>query len=62
MYRYIRCYKTGYIDGYNDAKNDVLNHKKKKFTEIDTFTLLAKLYDIGYIEGYNNYLKNNTFK
>ena len=31
MYRYIRCYKTGYIDGYNDAKNDALNHKKKKF-------------------------------
>lgn len=62
MYRYIRCYKTGYIDGYNDAKNDVLNHKKKKFIEIDTFALLAKLYDIGYIEGYNNYLKNNTLK
>lgn len=57
MYKYIRCYKIGYEEGYQTAKLDQKNRKIRKFIEIDDYLIMAKIYDAGYIDGYNNYLK-----
>lgn len=57
MYKYVKCYKMGYIDGTEKAKEDKKKHKTKKFIEVDDYVIMSKLYDIGYINGYNNYLK-----
>lgn len=59
MYRYIRCYKMGYEEGYQKALEDKEKSKIRKFIEIDDYLIMAKLYDIGFINGYNNYLKNS---
>ena len=58
MYKYIKSYKLGYIEGYKDSKIDYLNNKRKKFIKIDKKEILSKLYDIGYIDGYNKFINN----
>lgn len=54
MYKYIRCYKMGYEEGYQTAKLDQKNRKIRKFIEIDDYLIMAKIYDAGFIAGYNN--------
>ena len=58
MYKYIKSYKLGYIEGYKDSKIDYLNNKRKQFIKIDKKEVLSKLYDIGYIDGYNKFINN----
>ncbi len=58
MYKYIKYYDFGYMDGVNMAIKDKLKNKKSKFKNIKTKDLKSKLYDLGYIDGYNNTYKN----
>lgn len=62
MYKYIRCYKLGYEEGYQKALEDRKISKIKKFIDIDDYLIMAKLYDIGFINGYNNCLKTFALK
>ena len=62
MYKYIRCYKLGYEEGYQKALEDSEKSKINKFIEIDDYLIMAKLYDIGFINGYNNCLKTFALK
>ncbi len=58
MYRYIKSYELGFIEGIKDA----LKYENKIFKKINELEVMSKLYDIGYIDGFNkclNYLKNN---
>ena len=58
MYKYIKSYELGYIEGIKDALVD----DNKKFKKINELDIMSKLYDVGYIKGYIkciNYLKNN---
>ncbi len=58
MYRYIKSYELGFIEGIKDALID----KDKIFKKISELEIMSKLYDIGYIDGYKkciNYLKKN---
>lgn len=58
MYKYIKSYELGYIEGIKDALKD----KNKIFKKINELEIMSKLYDMGYINGYNKcitYLKNN---
>lgn len=58
MYKYIKSYELGYIEGIKDALKD----KNKIFKKINELEIMSKLYDMGYIKGYNKcitYLKNN---
>lgn len=58
MYKYIKSYELGFIEGIKDALKD----KNKIFKKINELEVMSKLYDIGYIKGFKkciNYLKNN---
>lgn len=58
MYKYIKSYELGFIEGLKDALKD----STKIFKKINELEVMSKLYDIGYINGYNkciNYLKKN---
>lgn len=58
MYKYIKAYELGFIEGIKDALKEE-NKTLKKINELD---IMSKLYDVGYITGYIkciNYLKNN---
>lgn len=58
MYKYIKAYELGLIEGIKDA----LKEENKKFKKINELDIMSKLYDVGYIAGYIkciNYLKNN---
>ncbi len=58
MYKYIKSYELGFIEGLKDALKD----SNKIFKKINELEVMSKLYDIGYINGYNkciNYLKKN---
>lgn len=58
MYKYIKAYELGFIEGIKDA----LKEENKKFKKINELDIMSKLYDVGYINGYIkciNYLKNN---
>ena len=58
MYKYIKAYELGFIEGIKDA----LKEENKTFKEINELDIMSKLYDVGYISGYIkciNYLKNN---
>ena len=54
MYKYIKSYELGFIEGVKDALKD----KNKKFKKINELEVMSKLYDIGYINGYVKCLKN----
>ncbi len=56
MYKYIKAFQMGYLEGIDDAVKN--NYKERKFKKIDDKEILSKLYDIGYIKGY----KKITFK
>ena len=47
MYKWIRAYELGFIEGIKEA----MNNKNKKFKKIDELEVMSKLYDIGYING-----------
>lgn len=58
MYKYIKAYELGFIEGIKDA----LKKENKTFKKINELDIMSKLYDVGYITGYMkciNYLKNN---
>lgn len=58
MYKYIKAYDLGFIEGIKDA----LKEENKTFKKINELDIMSKLYDVGYITGYMkciNYLKNN---
>ena len=58
MYKYIKAYELGFIEGIKDA----LKEENKTFKKINELDIMSKLYDVGYITGYMkciNYLKNN---
>lgn len=58
MYKYIKAYELGFIEGIKDA----LKEENKTFKKINELEIMSKLYDAGYITGYIkciNYLKNN---
>lgn len=57
MYRYIKVYKLGYIEGIKDSIKDVKLNKSRTFKKIDDQEIKSKLYDIGYIKGYNKTMK-----
>ncbi len=54
MYKYIKSYELGFIEGVKDALKD----QNKKFKKINELEVMSKLYDIGYINGYVKCLKN----
>lgn len=57
MYKYIKAYELGFIEGIKDA----LKKENKTFKKINELDIMSKLYDVGYIDGYIkciNYLKN----
>lgn len=58
MYKYIKAYELGFIEGIKDA----LKEENKTFKKINELDIMSKLYDVGYISVYIkciNYLKNN---
>ena len=58
MYKYIKAYELGFIEGIKDA----LKEENKTFKKINELDIMSKLYDVGYITGYMkciNYLKKN---
>ena len=58
MYKYIKAYELGFIEGIKDA----LKEENKTFKKINELDIMSKLYDVGYITGYIkciNYRKNN---
>jgi hypothetical protein len=58
MYKYIKSFELGFIEGIKDAFNN--NYKYRKFKKIDDKEIIYKLYDIGYIKGYKKIsLKKN---
>ena len=59
MYKYIKAFELGFIEGLKDAKNN--NYKYKKFKKLYDKDIISKLYDIGYIKGYKklSFKKNN---
>lgn len=58
MYRYIKAYELGYIEGIKDSINDLRNNKIKRFKNINKNEIMSKLYDIGYINGYTRFYRN----
>ena len=59
MYKYIKAYELGFIEGIKDA----LKEENKKFKKINELDIMSKLYDVGYINGYIkciNYLKKQS--
>jgi len=57
MYKYIKVYELGYIEGIKDSIRDIKTNKIKGFKNIDDKEILSKLYDIGYIKGYKKSIK-----
>ena len=58
MYKYIKAYELGFIEGIKDA----LKEENKTFKKINELDIMSKLYDVCYISCYIkciNYLKNN---
>lgn len=58
MYKYIKAYELGYMEGIRDFIYDYKKCKMKKFKSIGEAEIMAKLYDIGYIDGYRRFYKN----
>ena len=50
MYKYIKVFEEGFIDGVKDAIR--MKYKNRKFKRINELEILSKLYDVGYIKGY----------
>ena len=59
MYKYIKYYQMGFIEGLKDSIN---SHKNRKFKVIDDKEVKSKLYDIGYIDAYKFANKNISLK
>jgi len=57
VYKYIKIFEIGFLDGIKDAINNKL--KTKKFKIINDKEILSKLYDIGYIKGYKKITLKN---
>ena len=57
MYKYIRIFEIGFLDGIKDAINS--KHKNRNFKKINDKEVLSKLYDIGYIKGYKKMTLKN---
>lgn len=58
MYKYIKAYELGYMQGIKDSIYDYEKRKSKKFKNINKNEIMSKLYDVGYIDGYTRFYKN----